>query len=118
MELLRKVEAILKEVTYKPGSYFKALREASDPCITVSLCCYVVDVTNPERTIPIVSIFKAPEYFLVKSGESGDLEELILHQVKYLVKQLEMHEVDEFLKYKGKYVTDPHPELNKKPPEG
>lgn len=40
-------------------------------------------------------------------------EDKIVEIVKEIIVDMEMHEIDEFLKYKGNYVKNPHPELNK-----
>lgn len=95
------MERLLERITYKPGVRLSIWRSVHDERLTLGIIAAVPSVDDPSRTIEIQSTVSLPAWQL---GEAG-----ILRKVRRLVKELENHEVDEWLRVDGVPVRDPHP---------
>lgn len=94
----REVRAILSRFTYRPGWQFVV----EDGYLKVYAS--LVDATNPKETIPLVFGRMIPRYDFTHGFE---WTRWLFEQVR----EIEMHEVQEFFRIDGKCVYEPHPEL-------
>lgn len=94
-------QQLVSHITYKPGYTFELIGDANFVNIaTLRVRAYVQDVRDPSKTIELNS-FMAIDLF-------NDIpERLMLDLVDNHVRNLEMHEVDEWLKYNGICVHEP-----------
>ena len=121
MDQLKRVQDILKRITYKPGWKIKAsrLEDGLRPSVVF------VDWNR----VTLVVTFKAPDIddytktpillSVIRSMSDFDLEHLSDEQIlDYFVRraiwEAEDHEFKEWFKYDGICVFDPHPELKEK----
>lgn len=127
---LSEIEDIIERVSYKPQSNLHVRYKNAEPLLQVTV--YVPDSHAPPEGTP-----KMPDVrtFLTGDGLSSSLsclevhgpaplipvgiaigipyaamvdKEWLLRWVRGVLKDLEAHEVDEWFKYKGKMVNDPH----------
>lgn len=99
---LNELEDLLATISYKPGYLFKVLQEESYDLVSIRFSYFAKDAENPENIISLVSkttlVLPLPE------------KEVVLSEIKLLIKTAELHEMNEWLKVDGKHLTDPHPE--------
>ena len=100
----------IEQITYKPGVTIKGIWRPDRELVMVSVV--MSDQTDSEaqngNTDEVTQNFVwfDPDYGLTL-GE-------VLATVRELVCSLEMHEVDEFLRYDGYPFVEPHPELHQR----
>jgi hypothetical protein len=99
------VESFVARITYKPQSTLTVWKNSSCDGISLLFTKYVVDVADNSRVIPLVNSYSST--YLPR-----DQEELI-HMINTVVRTLELHEINEWLKLDGRCVVEPHPELKK-----
>lgn len=101
--------AIVAAVTYKPG--WRVTLEP-DPFPGHVVLRVSVDMVPAGMTV------SPPGHNVVKVQVTGTqvlgpldqlTEERLLNEIQRQIQAMEMHEVDEWLKYKGKHVREPHP---------
>jgi hypothetical protein len=95
---------------YKPGCTFGVRDDYdSDEFVVIWIKATVEDVNRPGFHIPL---------HMAESVSLNILTDLdsLKRQMRYLFQKLEHHEVDEWFKYQGECVTDPHPERHRLPP--
>jgi hypothetical protein len=103
---LTEMRAMLAKVRYKPGwsFYLKEVTPESyyfDGCASVTVFCDVPDTYHPEFTVQISASYPVP-YYLPD-------EEAFLHWLRgYVINAVEQHESDEWFRYEGVLVNDPH----------
>ena len=116
-----KWRSLIENFSYKPGyelhlsvpeiSYIKAdngerlslHEDGVAPYAHLNIRCYIPDSTRPPHDLTLIQ-FQAmiPRYM-------EDQEEKVkLHYLREILREFEMHEVDEWSRYKGKLVNDPH----------
>jgi hypothetical protein len=106
------VEATLARITYK-GKYRFTLERSNihelwgknDHIRYLAIGLWVKDVENP-----------AKESFITSSMMvqlDGLTHDLLLHQLFNAVLSLESHEVEEWLRYDGIPIVNPHPEVKR-----
>lgn len=104
------VEEIVKKFKYKPGYVVGTQMLHGN-----ELCLYVSGPTLDVRNFTT----EEPEHFdivtvmrnITITGWQTQDKGYIIEAIRNLIVGLEIHEVDEWLKYDGGNVTDPHPEL-------
>jgi len=98
---------ILSKITYKPGYVLKV--HQSNGLVTFNVRLETLDAdlahdpmgTKHMIALNFVSAFNPLEY---------DVAEHLVQDVKELIRNFEIHEMNEWLKYDGTLVTQPHPE--------
>lgn len=114
-QLLR-MRALLAGVTYKPGCRFVFMdtsvaswadSSAGDCLVRLQLQVTDVNGEHAPGTVCVVSTDRL--YHAADLARMSDRQ--VLEQLIDLAIQAERHEIDEWLKYQGKCVTDPHPNL-------
>lgn len=103
MDILE-IEKLLSEVTYKPGYHIRVDTSRLDENM-VGLIAQgtVIDVHHPETHTTVHRQIMFSEYSM-----SSWTKDILLESVRWIFRDLELHEVDEWLKYKGDIVTEPH----------
>lgn len=96
------LQRYLDRYTYKPGSSIVVGNMNMRGRVEINLYLRSPDVSDPSRLAKITTTQE-----LEFPVETGHLEMLIYSGWKYL----ESHEIDEWLKFDGECVNDPHPEL-------
>ena len=107
-DALEIVKAIVSRIDYKPD--FKIdVYGTYDVSIRVIFKRPVPDSNNPSQVAPqIFSRDYTPELVL----SMKDPYEYILRDLIHSIQQMEMHEMDEWLRVDGVRVREPHPELD------
>jgi hypothetical protein len=119
---LERVQRLLKKVTYKPGWIITAYphqmfdeprsedryRFHNETRIVIRVVCLQPDTISgqPREFIHHRSLCA---YDIAHLDDSKIIEYFIGRAIV----EMEMHEVDEWFKYDGSHVKDPHPEKNK-----
>lgn len=115
MDQLERVRSLLKKVTYKPGWKFGAA-SAVDPYekpkpwdwerVIITIIAPMPNLSGKDKTVDVVSNrhFDCQQLARMKDG---DIIGYIFTQV---IRDLELHEMDEWFKVDGFHVRDPHPE--------
>jgi hypothetical protein len=117
MELVSRIQTLLSRVTYKPGWKFECWPtyasngRLSDREISIITSFTAVNAENPSST----EIFHSQNLFPAEILENMTDADLVLHVIRECIFRVEMHEVDEWLKFNGKCVREPHPELMRAP---
>lgn len=108
-EFRRRVE----EFTYKPGTEFRVRDDPATETIVFIISADVPDSRSGTGSIPIELHELLDRYFVVRLMED---ERFFDMWIKGQVQKFEMHELDEWLLKKGKFVTNPHPGGPDRPP--
>ena|SRR5260221_8661401 len=110
MTLFEQFECMVSHITYKPGWTFKVL--ANDYCAAMLKVSFKVPSVVDNSIINVVRE-TALSFDTINEICSHDGKERLLYIIQECVKDMELHEMAEWLKYEGEYITDPHPELRK-----
>jgi 5-methylcytosine-specific restriction endonuclease McrA len=100
------VAAVIEGITYKPGWRLSVTRRqdylfGGSPGVNLlRITAEVPDARHPGRTTTVTADNFIPEYV--------DSEEHLLRWVRHALTQVELHERDEFFRYQGDLVNDPH----------
>lgn len=100
---LTEAQQIIEGITYKIGTTVRIIRSYNTDIIQLGVGTIKPDVLTFKENPLINTITITPEY-LVQMTEKD-----LIREIKYIIVRLELHEVDEWLKYKGVCVTNPHP---------
>jgi hypothetical protein len=92
------VDAIIAQITYKPGFAFSVARRPEGDSLLVSM--RVRDVHDCKRTIFVANNIQLPPMIFDENH--------LLALVHRLLVDMELHELDEWLCYRSKQVKDPH----------
>lgn len=105
----QRLQVLLERVTYKPGWTF-ACEQLNYSTVSV---CFVHSETDvlTGKVKPFASYMTVYEPELARMDDRKMMEAIVCR----LVKNAEMHEMDEWLKLDGEHVVDPHPEVPKWP---
>ena len=109
-EVMPIVRKTLDRVEYKPGAKF-VISEMSNfftRNAVVTLSFRVRDVHDGGRKIDVISNMQIPEQQLALCKSEGELVELFLELLRKHIHSFEIHEADEWLKFRGEQVFDPH----------
>lgn len=114
---LERVRNLLKKVTYKPGWRFDARTEPVlnyDPHyfyqeVQVFVSCLVPDTETGKDTKLVVH-----RRFSNCTLRDMKDSQIISYCISSLIREAEMHEMDEWFKFDGSHVVEPHPENNSK----
>lgn len=103
MEIIKILRRASELVTYKPGCSFSV--EEQDDKIAIVMSRMAPDTRMPTEiaTIRFTRIIDENE---VNAGEKDFAERLFYN----VIRDAEMHEVDEWFRFRGVCVHDPHPE--------
>lgn len=97
---------LVERLSYKPNSHFIVRHDSSGDSVEVVVETKCDDAT--ERSTTKVSVF------MVATFNQDELlvfdERTAINRIRRAVIELEMHEVNEFLKLDGVHVVDPHPD--------
>ena len=97
--------AVIDEISYKPGWNLTA-EPGTDPfgsdVIRVSIDLVLTDSRNPDNVVPVT----ADRRIIVGPWMT---EQIIVEQIRYWLVELERHELDEWLRFRGDRVTEAHP---------
>lgn len=99
-----RLQRILKDITYKPGS---TLNASVHECglVTVVHTREVPSVDNPRYSTTICLSRQIGLWELDNMPDDVIVDSFIRH----ILVEVETHEINEWFKYKGKNVRDPHP---------
>lgn len=107
MKPLELLQLELSLYTYRPGWEFELIPMANmQDTLALHITARVPAVDPPHQVIPI-------EFTLAITNIESLLKhpkDYLFHALKSAIYRLESHEFDEWFKYRGKHVTDPHPE--------
>jgi len=95
----KEIREIVKAITYKEGWVFQC-RDSMFDAVEVRVGVKVKDVEAPDKEIVL------NQAMLVHEGME---KERVLMCVCQLVRELEIHEMDEWLKFEGQRINNPHP---------
>jgi hypothetical protein len=98
---LSEVQDILREITYKPRYLFHFQYVYARETMRLSLTCFQPDAIR-EGEIRLT-------YTLEYSIREFEKFELIVEVLQQFFISFERHEMNEWLKYQGKCIRDPHP---------
>lgn len=100
------VETLIKGISYKPGWKIECLRSSSyGPYIDIRI------MSGPVPDALGINSFAQPiQSRLLLSDQLP--APFFLQEIFKAIRVLELHEMDEWLKYQGKWVRDPHPEIS------
>lgn len=105
---LARLRMIVGQVTYKPGWEFRLdiLYESS---LHVSV---VLRVTHREKDVGSdKEVFLSLAIgFMFEEVQGIDDKEFVERYVYRLIRDAELHELDEWLKFRGEHLHEPHPE--------
>ncbi len=98
-------EYIIKAFTYKPGWQFIA---SPMPSIVegIDLRLIIISQTIDARPEHNGNVAQVQMFFDLTISHMT--EEMIIEHVQNIIKGLELHEMDEWLRYDGELVVDPH----------
>lgn len=102
------VETLVKQITYKPGYHISIVDKYNHGIVTirfqtVSVLCSSGN-TN-KAPFPLVKYCTYNREFIQNINE-----EMLIAIIFRELEELELHEVKEWFKYKGKHYKEPHPE--------
>ncbi len=90
------LHSILSRVTYKPGW---ELTLTGDENLSLCITAFMEDAYNPGDRILVDIHSLLPPFYT---------EAEVLRWLRWRIREIEVHEVDEFLRLDGKAVFDPH----------
>lgn len=104
----QRLRNIIADILYKPGWTFEVTCSEYD---YMTLWCkwQVPDVVNPEKMLDLRHTICINAWQM----EQMKTEDVVNYYVNSLIRTAELHEMDEWFRYKGEHVRDPHPELKK-----
>lgn len=98
------LEAIVQTVKYKPGFNLACCQPTDDPYVAVKLIFTLIvpDVRNPEHIVGVYRIHT------IGHDELAYLPmDALLFWIDSYIRDIEMHEVDEWLTVGGKRIKEP-----------
>jgi hypothetical protein len=104
------IESHLRRFSYKPGWKFKVDGITTGfPYTFISASYSAPDSADPTRTVPIFGTLPINEYIM-------ESDEFTLHTfdklyLTDLIRHCDRHEVEEWLRYDGQRIVDPHPKV-------
>lgn len=104
---LSQIDAIISNITYKPGYEVTVLQHMSYDSVMFAFKAQVRDVNDKEKWIPLVHQMHIMKDHLRTSEE-------LIRYIKMGWKQFESHEFDEWFRIGGIPLVIPHPELDKR----
>lgn len=102
-----RLRSIIADVQYKPGWTFEVTRNEHD--YMTLWCKWQVPDVETKRMIDL----RFTMVINCWQMEQMKTEDVVNYYVSGLLRNAELHEMDEWFKYKGEHVRDPHPELKK-----
>ncbi len=120
-DVFKRLETIISSIGYKPNwkisvkpkmlRYSRRLKGWTEDYSTLTIrAIMVAPDTITGKSTEILSDYDFSAYTI----ENMKDEEIIRYVIKSAIMKLEHHEFDEWYKYKGEHVFDPHPELKNK----
>lgn len=115
---LYRLQKISSKISYKPGWKINIQDYASatsingyDPYIYLILTMFQPNLDRPNEQIKLQFSKTIDPYSISRMTD----EQIVEYIISGLVREAELHEMDEWLKYDGIHVKEPHPELKAKP---
>jgi hypothetical protein len=112
MNLLERLEGILKNVSYKPGWTITVapFRIGMNGPFFYASCNLMVmwtakDVERPGEDVSLCLVKPVHGFQIERLSD----EEIVDQYVRSLIREAELHELDEWLKYNNVCVHEPHP---------
>ncbi len=93
---ITQLHSILSRVTYKPG-WELTITDDENPSLCIT--AWLKDAYNPGDRMLVDIHSQLPPFFT---------ESEVLRWLRWRLREIEVHEVDEFLRVDGKAVFDPH----------
>lgn len=112
LKIFEHVKSIVAKISYKPNFEIKVCRNMTNGEIDIRILLkYVQDSNNSDPKIinPII-LRKILTPRMIKMSKKTDRH--IVYIISNMIRQMETHEIDEWLKVDGKRLKNPHPELN------
>lgn len=101
---VQEVRNILNDITYKPNFAPITFVFSQGGTYLLQMSCKVQNADGKSDTMIVYSSYGISPGMVT----SMDIE-LLMELVKSMIHDFERHETDEWLKYRGECVTDPHP---------
>lgn len=102
------VQGVIDKISYKPEWTFRCgLSPVSDD-IEVRMTFNAKDSTGKRIGYDPVILSIRISYEIILRAKNA--EEYVKETIFHSIRTMEMHEIDEWLKYNGVHVNDPHPE--------
>lgn len=99
---LSKVQRALSRLSYKPTFRFEAFQSSDGDQIEIRIVHVAPDSRDGFTPIPLTS-------FSIFNADAAHLDEAVFYLVRRQIHEMELHEIDEWLKIDGKHVKNPHP---------
>jgi hypothetical protein len=109
MDQLERLKNLVSRITYKPGWTFSLTWFGDERC-WLQIATHVVDVESGLPGMPLT--FTEPIDLSIM--ETLNDETIVRGVLGNALQKFEAHEFDEWFKFKGRCVRDPHPELKPK----
>lgn len=112
---IERVKNILSKITYKPGWTFYVDREDKNTYkyssyLKLHVIAQQIDISDPLKIVYIKSDMMISEWDIERLSDNQLIDYLVLQ----LIRKVELHEIDEWLKIDGINFREPHPELKEK----
>lgn len=109
MSKMDRVQNIVNRIKYKPDFHIEVYYDYHD-CIQIrGVMKNRPDADKPEAQAgPLLSVHRIPYETVEQMSDA-----MIIRVCLDLIRRMEMHEIDEWLKVDDKRVTNPHPDLRK-----
>ncbi len=114
MTIYDQFELKVNLVSYKPSWKFKIIYqglESGHEAIQLFVTYKTQDIVTQEW-IDLSRYFGISEFVVEELVKD---KELFSTWIRRCIYDMEMHEIDELLKFEGKCIREPHPEINKEP---
>lgn len=99
----------LEQFTYKPGWHIEVL-EPLDPndvpgrVLLVRIRTEAIDAYHPDQKTWFHGMFDVRDWML----DRPDTATFLAEQMRFQIRDMELHEMDEFLRWGGRIMCDPH----------
>jgi hypothetical protein len=100
------LKKIMAKFTYKPGSRFQVRRGPERGLYFIEVSIYCQDVNAPHKLNFVTNQTPVFEVDLMDWTDA-----LVIARVQNAVQSIEQHEIQEWLRLDGMFVSDPHPEI-------
>jgi len=106
-----KLRSVIENISYKPNFSFaiyphlnpdSGFPEYSDLCLLITM--RVPDVSCPRCAIDV----KSPVAVSARMVDELEPDGIVEHIIRPAIRAMELHEMDEWLKFEGRHVHDPH----------
>ncbi len=96
--------AVVESISYKPNWKIMATHNVDQFAVVMCVMHKAEDTYHPGVEIPVVLTKTLHNLSLERSHG----EDFLLEEVHRMIREVELHELDEWFKYKGQRIYDPH----------